>query len=242
MYKYKIIESSSPENKEKNNTSILEDIIFKNTDDFYLFGNIFINTENQIQNKKCSKIEVELNFRYGDDDSNCILDLNNKKKLEEKLSILNHFKNDKCNKYSISLNDIIFLFDNSFINELKAECKTENDYKILNDILINSIINKYCVILRNNLNQTKIISFNQEKNELSLFCNIDLNEEIKTNKKILILNEHRIEKVMKKNRKDNFNEIMANVEFSFDITKDNNDNKIYSNGLNYLGNNDEDIL
>ena len=47
---------------------------------------------------------------------------------------------------------------------------------------------------------------------------------------------------MKKNRKDNFNEIMANVEFSFDITKDNNDNKIYSNGLNYLGNNDEDIL
>ena len=260
--KYKIIESSSQENKEKNNTSILEDIIFKNTDDFYLFGNIFINTENQIQNKKCSKIEVELNFRYGDDDSNCILDLNNKKKLEEKLSILNHFKNDKCNKYSISLNDIVFLFDNSFINELRTECKTENDYKILNDILINSIINKYCVILRNNLNQenkyiflddisnnlleiisfTKIISFNQEKNELSLFCNIDLNEEIKKNKKILILNEHRIEKVMKKNRKDNFNEIMANVEFSFDITKDNNDNKIYSNGLNYLGNNDEDIL
>ena len=260
--KYKIIESSSPENKEKNNTSILEDIIFKNTDDFYLFGNIFINTENQIQNKNCSKIEVELNFRYGDDDSNCILDLNNKKKLEEKLSILNHFKNDKCNKYSISLNDIVFLFDNSFINELRTECKTENDYKILNDILINSIINKYCVILRNNLNQenkyiflddisnnlleiisfTKIISFNQEKNELSLFCDIDLNEEIKKNKKILILNEHRIEKVMKKNRKDNFNEIMANVEFSFDITKDNNDNKIYSNGLNYLGNNDEDIL
>ena len=210
---------------------------------------------------KCSKIEVELNFRYGDDDSNCILDLKKKKKMEEKLSILNHFKMNKCSRYSISLNNIIFLFDNPFINEFSTECKTDNDYKALNDIIINSILNKYCVILRNNLNQenkyiflddidnfleiiafTKIISFNQEKNELNLFCDMDLNEEIKKNKKILILSEHRIEKVMKKNRKDNFNEIMANVEFSFDITKDNNDNKIYSNGLNYLGNNDEDIL
>ena len=262
--KYKIIELLSSENKEKNNTSILEDIIFKNKDDFYLFGNIFINPENQTLKEKCSKFEVELNFRYGDDDSNCILDLNNKKKMEEKLSILNHFKMNKCRRYSISLNNIIFLFDNPFINEFSTECKTDNDYKTLNDIIINSIVNKYCVILRNNLNQnnkyiflddidnnlleiiafTKIIAFNQEKNELNLFCNMDLNEEIKKNKKILILSEHRIEKVMKKNRKENFNEIMANAEFSYDITNDNNnnENKIFSNGLNYLGNNDEDIL
>ena len=260
--KYKIIELLSSENKEKNNTSILEDIIFKNKDDFYLFGNIFINPENQTLKEKCSKVEVELNFRYGDDDSNCILDLNNKKKMEEKLSILNHFKMNKCSRYSISLNNIIFLFDNPFINEFSTECKTDNDYKALNDIIINSILNKYCVILRNNLSQenkciflddidnnlleiisfTKIIAFNQEKNELNLFCDMDLNEEIKKNKKILILNEHRIEKVMKKNRKDNFNEIMTNAEFSYDLTNDINENKIFNNGLNYLGNNDDDIL
>ena len=259
---YKIIESLSSENKEKNNTSILEDIIFKKKDDFYLFGNIFANSDNQNINKICTKVEVELNFRYGDDDSNCILDLNNKKKLEEKLSILNHFTINKCIKYSISLNDIIFLFDNPFINEFSSECKTDNDYKTLNDIIINSLINKYCAILRNNLNQdnkyiflddvdnnlleiisfTKVISFNQEKNELNLFCDIDINEEIKKNKKILIISEHRIEKVLKKNRKDNFNEIMTNAEFSYDLTNDINENKIFNNGLNYLGNNDDDIL
>ena len=89
---------------------------------------------------------------------------------------------------------------------------------------------------------TKVISFDQEKNELNLFCDIDINEEIKKNKKILIISEHRIEKVLKKNRKDNFNEIMTNAEFSFDLTNDINENKIFNNGLNYLGNNDDDIL
>ena len=69
------------------NNSILEDIIFKNKNDFYLFGNIFINSKTNDKNninKNCKKLEVEMNFRYGDDDSNCDLDLNNKKKVEEK--------------------------------------------------------------------------------------------------------------------------------------------------------------
>ena len=258
--KYKIIESLTSENKEKNNNSILEDIIFKNKNDFYLFGNIFsnnkINEKNNI-NKNCKKIEVEMNFRYGDDDSNCDLDLNNKKKAEEKKSILSHFDINKCKKYSISLNNIIFLFDNPFINEFKNENNNYIDNKALNDILINSLLNKYCVILRNNLNLeqnnkyiflddvpfnfreiisfTKIISFNKEKDELYLFCDFDLEEEIKNNKKILILNEQRVEKVLKKKRKENFNEIMAKAEFSYDITND-NETQMMSNGLNYLGN------
>ena len=58
----------------------------------------------------------------------------------------------------------------------------------------------------------------------------------------MIISEHRIEKVLKKNRKDNFNEIMTNAEFSYDLTNDINENKIFNNGLNYLGNNDDDIL
>ena len=57
-----------------------------------------------------------------------------------------------------------------------------------------------------------------------------------------LLLQVRIEKVLKKNRKDNFNEIMTNAEFSYDLTNDINENKIFNNGLNYLGNNDDDIL
>ena len=264
--KYKIIESLTSENKEKNINSILEDIIFKNKNDFYLFGNIFINSKTNDKNninKNCKKLEVEMNFRYGDDDSNCDLDLNNKKKTEEKKSILSHFDINKCNKYSISLNNIIFLFDNPFINEIKNENNNDIDNKALNDILINSLLNKYCVILRNNLNLeqknkyiflddipfncreiisfTKIISFNKEKNELNLFCDFNLEEEIKNNKKILILNEQRVEKVLKKKRKDIFNEIMAKAEFSYDITND-NETQMISNGLNYLGNGDDEFF
>jgi len=264
--KYKIIESLTSENKEKNNNSILEDIIFKNKNDFYLFGNIFINSKTNDKNninKNCKKLEVEMNFRYGDDDSNCDLDLNNKKKVEEKKSILSHFDISKCKKYSISLNNIIFLFDNPFINEIKNENNNDIDNKALNDILINSLLNKYCVILRNNLNLeqnnkyiflddipfncreiisfAKIISFNREKNELNLFCDFNFEEEIKNNKKILILNEQRVEKVLKKKRKDNFNEIMTKAEFSYDITND-NETQMISNGLNYLGNGDDEFF
>ena len=212
--KYKIMESSSNENKEKTSNSILEDIIFKNKDDFYLFGNIFINNlnfNNQSNDKYCKKINVEMNFRYGDDDSNCILDINNKKKLEEKKSILSHFDINKCKKYFISINDVIFIYDNPFIHEFKNECKSEDDYKILNEIIIDSLLNKYCVILRNNniiqennqfyflddipnnqleiISFSKILFFDKEKKVLNLFSISDLDEEIKKNKKILIIND-----------------------------------------------------
>ena len=264
--KYKIIESSSNENKDKNNNSILGDIIFKNKNDFYLFGNVFGGNMNATNNitieKSCDKIEVEMNFRYGDDDSNCILDLNNKKKNEEKKSILFHFDINNCKRYSIPIDNIIFLFDNPFINEYKFECKNDEDFIILKEIIIDSIINKYCIILKNHLNEeknafyflddisnnlreiisfTKVISFNKETNMLNLFSNVDLEEEIKKNKKILILNEPRIEKVLKKNRKDNFNNIMAKAEFSYDITKE-KETRIFSNGFNYLGLEEDEIL
>ena len=261
--KYKIIESSTNENKDKNGNSILEDIIFKNKDDFYLFGNIFSNKNiGDFINYNCNKIEIETNFRYGDDDSSCILDLNNKKKNEEKKSILFHFNKNKCKEYSISVNNIIFLYDNPFINEYKTECKNESDYLVLKEIIIDSLINKYCVILRNNLilnnnkfyfldevsyndreiiSFTKIISFNKEKDELDLFCDVDLDEEIKKNKKIMIINEPRIEKVLKKNRKNNFNEILAKADFSYDITKEEK-TKMITNGLDYLGKNDDNFL
>ena len=263
--KYKIIESSSEENKDKNNHSILEDIIFKNKNDFYLFGNIFTkNSDKNKINKNCNKLEVEMNFRYGDDDSNCNLDINNKKKLEEKKSIQSHFNINKCKKYSISINDIIFLYDNPFIHEYKNEIKNDNDYKTLKEILIDSILNKYCVILRYNpdffpeknqfyffddihnnnmeiISFTKIISFDKEKNILNLFCNSDLDEEIKTNKKIMIINEPKIEKVLKKNKKNNINEILSKAEFFYDITNE-DESKLKSNGLNYLGNCADDFL
>ena len=88
---------------------------------------------------------------------------------------------------------------------------------------------------------TKIISFDKEKNILNLFCNSDLDEEIKTNKKIMIINEPKIEKVLKKNKKNNINEILAKAEFFYDITNE-DESKLKSNGLNYLGNCADDFL
>ena len=258
--KYKIIESLSSENKDKSNNSIFEDIILKKKDDSSLFGNLFSKTKYN-NNQNCKKIEVEMNFRYGDDDSNCILDINNKKKNEEKISILSHFDINKCKKYSISLNNIIFLYDNPFITEFQSECKNEDDYKSLKDIMVDSLINKFCVILKNNSkydNQfyflddipfdsreiftfTKVLSFNKDKNEINLFCDMDIDDEIKKNKKILILSEQRIEKNLKRNRKDNFNEILSKIDFSYDITNE-EETKMLTNGLNYLGNNEDEFV
>ena len=263
--KYKIIESSSNENKDKNNNSILEEIIFKNKDDFYLFGNIFTKNDGKNKiNKNCNKLEVDMNFRYGDDDSNCNLDINNKKKLEEKKSIQSHFDIKSCKKYSISIKDIIFLYDNPFIHEYKNEIKDDNGKETLKEIIIDSILNKYCIILKSNqdfiqeknqfyffddipnkqleiISFTKIISFDKEKDILNLFCNSDLDGEIKKNKKIVIINEPKIEKVMKKNKKSNFNEILAKAEFFYDVTNE-DETKLFSNGLNYLGNCEDEFL
>ena len=252
--KYKNFESSSNDNKQ----SILEDIIFKNKDDFYLFGNLF---ENKNELIKCKRIEVETKYE-GDDtnNTNCNLDIYNKKKNEEKISILSHFEVPKCKKYSLSLKNIIILFDNPFLNELKENCKTEEDYKNIDDILIDSLLNKYCVIMRNNLNQnenindkyienyfiddipfdkkeiisyTKIISFYKENNILYIYSSIYIEDEIKKNKKIILFVDQRIEKVIKKPKADSFFYMLAKTKFSYDITNE-NETLFLSNGLNYL--------
>ena len=254
--KYKIIEEN--ENKEKNNNSLLEDIIFKNKNDFHLFGNLFGEEKNDIINHKCKKIEVDSNFRYGDDDSNSISDLNNKKKIEEQKNILYYFNINKCKKYSISKNDIIILYDNPFINEFINDSNKNNITS--DEILIGSLINKYCVILKNDHNlkidnilhqnyfniddisfneweiisYSKIISYNKSKNILNILSYINLEEEIKKNKKIIIINEPRIDKLLKKNKKENLNLILSKAEFSYDITKE-DETKMLTNGLNYLG-------
>ena len=64
---------------------------------------------------------------------------------------------------------------------------------------------------------------------------------LKKNKKILILSEQRIEKNLKRNRKDNFNEILSKIDFSYDITNE-EETKMLTNGLNYLGNNEDEFV
>ena len=57
----------------------------------------------------------------------------------------------------------------------------------------------------------------------------------------MIINEPKIEKVMKKNKKSNFNEILAKAEFFYDVTNE-DETKLFSNGLNYLGNCEDEFL
>lgn len=265
--KYRNLDNVSND-KEKNNKSILEDIIFKNKNDFYLFGNLF---ENDNKETKCHKIEVETKFNYEDDDTNtnCCLDINNKKKNEEKISILSHFEINKCKKYSLSLKSIIIFFDNPFINELKNNYNTIEDKKNLEKILIESLINKYCVILKNDLNKNKqdkednndivenyylddisynkrvlisfakITSFDKEENIIYFYSHINVDEEIKKNQKIILLLEQRIEKVFKKTKKDTFFNTLSKATFSYDISKE-NETMYCTNGLNYLGKYEEE--
>ena len=57
----------------------------------------------------------------------------------------------------------------------------------------------------------------------------------------MIINEPKIEKVLKKNKKNNINEILSKAEFFYDITNE-DESKLKSNGLNYLGNCADDFL
>jgi hypothetical protein len=57
----------------------------------------------------------------------------------------------------------------------------------------------------------------------------------------VIINEPKIEKGMKKNKKSNFNEILAKAEFFYDVTNE-DETKLFSNGLNYLGNCEDEFL
>jgi len=272
--KYKNIETLSNENKDKSYSSIFEDIVFKNKNDFYVLGNLFENKNANNSEIKCTKIEIETNFKYGDDDSNFFVDLNSKKKYEEKISILSYFEDKNCKIFSLPLKNIIIVFDSPFINEYKNNCKSEEDNINLNNILIESLINKYCVILRNNLelkekgnnndkdsdslienyflndisydkrevlSYTKIISCDKKDKKICLYCNYDINEEIKKNRKIIVLLEPRIEKIVKKSKKDMFFNSLAKAQFSYDITNENETINL-SNGLNYLGKNEDDLL
>jgi len=272
--KYKNIETLSNENKDKSYSSIFEDIVFKNKNDFYVLGNLFENKNANNSETKCTKIEIETNFKYGDDDSNFFVDLNSKKKYEEKISILSYFEDKNCKIFSLPLKNIIIVFDSPFINEYKNNCKSEEDNINLNNILIESLINKYCVILRNNLelkekgnnndkdsdslienyflndisydkrevlSYTKIISCDKKDKKICLYCNYDINEEIKKNIKIIVLLEPRIEKIVKKSKKDMFFNSLAKAQFSYDITNENETINL-SNGLNYLGKNEDDLL
>ena len=258
---YKNFESSTNTNKD----SILEDVIFKNKDDFYLFGNLFENKKET----KCKRIEVETKYE-GDDstNTNCDLDINTKKKNEEKISILSHFELPKCKRCSLSLKNIIIFFDNPFLNELKINCKTEEDYKNIDDILIDSLLNKYCVIIRNNLDEkknindkyienyflddipfdkkeiisyTKIISYNKKDNILYFYSSIDIDDEIKKNNKIILFLDQRIEKVIKKPKADSFFCSLAKGKFSYDITKE-DETLFLSNGLDYLSKIEENYI
>ena len=272
--KYKIIETLSNENKDKNYSSIFEDIVLKNKNDFYILGNLFENKNFINSEIKCTKIEIETNFKYDDDDSTFFSDLNTKKRYEEKISILSYFEEKNCKIYSLPLNNIIIIFDSPFINELQSNSKTEEDNMNLNNVLIESLLNKFCVILRNNLDLktkennnnkksesllenyflndisydkrevlsfTKIISYDKKEKKICLYCNIDINKEIEKNRKIFVLLEPRIEKIIKKSKKDMFFTSLAKAQFSYDITNENETINI-SNGLNYLGKNEEELL
>lgn len=271
--KYKNIETLSNENKDKSYSSIFEDIVFKNKNDFYVLGNLFEKNANNSE-IKCTKIEIETNFKYGEDDSNFFVDLNSKKKYEEKISILSYFEDKNCKIFSLPLKNIIIVFDSPFINVFKNNCKSEEDNINLNNILIESLINKYCVILRNNLelkekgnnndkdsdslienyflndisydkrevlSYTKIISCDKKDKKICLYCNYDINEEIKKNRKIIVLLEPRIEKIVKKSKKDIFFTSLVKAQFSYDITNENETINL-SNGLNYLGKNEDELL
>ena len=273
--KYKNIETLSNENKDKSYSSIFEDIVFKNKNDFYILGNLFENKNSINSEIKCAKIEIETNFKYDDDDSNFFSNLNTKKKYEEKISILSYFEEKNCKIYSLPLNHIIIVFDSPFINEFKNNCKTEEDNINLDNILIESLINKYCVIMRNNLELktkentnnikdsdsllenyfwndisydkrevfsfTKIISYDKKDKKICFYCNFDVNKEIEKKRKIIVLLEPRIEKIIKKSKKDTFFTSLAKAQFSYDITNENETIK-FSNGLNYLGKNEEELL
>ena len=160
------------------------------------------------------------------------------------------------------------------LNELQSNSKTEEDNMNLNNVLIESLLNKFCVILRNNLDLktkennnnkksesllenyflndisydkrevlsfTKIISYDKKENKICLYCNFDINEEIEKNRKIIVLLEPRIEKIIKKSKKDMFFTSLAKAQFSYDITNEKETINI-SNGLNYLGKNEEELL
>ena len=83
------------------------------------------------------------------------------------------------------------------------------------------------------LSYTKIISYDNLEKKLMFYSYLNIEEEIKKNKKIILMIDNRIEKAIKKNKNDTFFISLSKAQFSYDITKE-NETAYLSNGLNYL--------
>ena len=210
-------------NKEKN-ISEFENIIFEDKNyNINNFPKSIYNNENNNNKKKCSLIITENNFEYQSDNINCDLTINDKKNKEKYNLLISNFSNNNMNLLNIDFSDIIFLLDNNF-----SLLNNENS--------IQSILNKYIVILKiSNNNNIKVNSLNEIGNyEFGGFgrvFSVNLNEKIiqiytkivkEYNEKWIILLEHRINKILRTNKKDMFLKYISNTSFNYNIIKGEN--------------------
>jgi hypothetical protein len=219
-------------NKEKN-ISEFENIIFEDKNyNINNFPKSIYNNENNNNKKKCSLIITENNFEYQSDNINCDLTINDKKNKEKYNLLISNFSNNNMNLLNIDFSDIIFLLDNNF-----SLLNNENS--------IQSILNKYIVILKiSNNNNIKVNSLNEIGNyEFGGFgrvFSVNLNEKIiqiytkivkEYNEKWIILLEHRINKILRTNKKDMFLKYISNTSFNYNIIKGENIEKKLKNFL-----------
>ena len=215
--------NSDNANKEKNMNEF-ENIIF--TDINYNMNNFpksIYNNEYNNNKKKCSLIIAENNFEYQSDNINCDLTINDKKNKEKYNLLISNFVNNNMNLLNIDFSDIILLLDNNF-----SLLNSENS--------IQSFLNKYIVILKlQNSYDIKINYINEIENyEFGGFgrvFSVNLNEKIiqiftnvvkEYNEKWVILVEHRINKILRTNKKDMFLKYISNTSFNYNIIKGEN--------------------
>ena len=213
-------------NKEKN-INEFENIIF--TDINYNMNNFpksIYNNEYNNNKKKCSLIIAENNFEYQSDNINCDLTINDKKNKEKYNLLISNFVNNNMNLLNIDFSDIILIFDNNF-----SLLNSENS--------IQSILNKYIVILKlqnsydikiNYINEIenyefggfgRVFSVNLTEKNIQIFTNV-----VKEyNEKWVILVEHRINKILRTNKKDMFLKYISNTSFNYNIIKGENKEK-----------------
>ena len=218
--------NSDNANKEKN-INEFENIIF--TDINYNMNNFpksIYNNEYNNNKKKCSLIIAENNFEYQSDNINCDLTINDKKNKEKYNLLISNFVNNNMNLLNIDFSDIILLLDNNF-----SLLNSENS--------IQSFLNKYIVILKlQNSYDIKINYINEIENyEFGGFgrvFSVNLNEKIiqiftnvvkEYNEKWVILVEHRINKILRTNKKDMFLKYISNTSFNYNIIKGENKEK-----------------
>ncbi len=218
--------NSDNANKEKN-INEFENIIF--TDINYNINNFpksIYNNEYKNNKKKCSLIISENNFEYQSDNINCDLTINDKKNKEKYNLFISNFVNNNMNLLNIDFSDIILLLDNNF-----SLLNSENS--------IQSILNKYIVILKlqnsydikiNYINEIenyefggfgRVFSVNLTEKNIQIFTNV-----VKEyNEKWVILVEHRINKILRTNKKDMFLKYISNTSFNYNIIKGENKEK-----------------